>query len=78
MPTKAMQAALDALWATAAAEPSSAAPLQGADRKMPDSLLEALGNDFVGVYYRQAFHSLDVSECPVKAILFTHTPKAPA
>lgn len=78
MPTKAIQAALDALRATAAAEPSSAAPPQGADRNMPDSLLAALGNDFVGVYYRQGFHSFDVSECSVKAILFTHTPNAPA
>ncbi len=57
VPSREINAALEALRAMAAAEPASAIPAEGANKKIPDGLRAALGEFFIGIYDRQDFYT---------------------
>lgn len=57
MPSREINAALEALRAMAAAEPASAIPAEGANKKIPDGLRAALGDVVIGIYDRQDFYT---------------------
>lgn len=70
-PNKEMQTVLDQLRGLAAAEPASAIPPEGANKKIPDGLRAALGDVLVGIYDRCASCCVTLFDIKCDVVLIT-------